>query len=158
MKHSAQEGSAPDTLDTKITIPITAVIDREFKRRGVFPELRLEMATKVINGATGKHLVSLERAREIAELVNQRHDKVKRTIETLGTKGVISHPQIEDGQKSANGVVEKIYQLGKRDSLIVVAHRLTRDDCKQSHLRLVAAPSVPGIAAERAAQRQGASA
>mgnify|MGYP003442399484 FL=1 len=60
-------------------------------------------------------------SREIAELVNQRHDNVKRTIETLGTKGVISHPQIEDGQKSANGVVEKIYQLGKRDSLIVVA-------------------------------------
>lgn len=35
-------------------------------------------------------------SREIAELVNQRHDNVKRTIETLGTKGVISHPQIEE--------------------------------------------------------------
>lgn len=60
-------------------------------------------------------------SREIAELVEKRHDNVKRTIEALIEKAVISHPQIEDGQKSANGVVEKLFMLNKRDSLIVVA-------------------------------------
>jgi len=60
-------------------------------------------------------------SREIADLTGKRHDNVKRTIETLIEKAVISHPQIEDGPKSANGVVEKLYLLCKRDSLIVVA-------------------------------------
>ena len=120
MKHSAQEGSAPDTLDTKITIPITAVIDREFKRRGVFPELRLEMATKVINGATGKHLVSLERAREIADLVNSRHDKVKQSIERLAERAVIQLPPMGEVKNHLGQTVQE-YNLCKRDSLIVVA-------------------------------------
>jgi phage antirepressor YoqD-like protein len=60
-------------------------------------------------------------SREIADLVEKRHDNVKRTIETLMGDGVISSPQIEDGEKSANGVVEKLYLIGKRDSYIVVA-------------------------------------
>ncbi len=33
---------------------------------------------------------------EIAELANKRHDNVKRTIETLISKGVITSPQIEE--------------------------------------------------------------
>lgn len=64
-------------------------------------------------------------SKEIAELVEKRHDNIKRTIETLANSGVISYPQIEDGAKSANGVIEKIYVFtgvqGKRDSIIVVA-------------------------------------
>lgn len=64
-------------------------------------------------------------SREIAELVGSRHDNVKRTIETLHISGVISQPQSEDGIKSANGVVEKLFvfsgEQGKRDSIIVVA-------------------------------------
>ena len=60
-------------------------------------------------------------SREIAVLVEKRHDNVKRTIELLVEKSIISSPQIEDGEKSANGVVEKLYLLYKRDSLIVVA-------------------------------------
>lgn len=62
---------------------------------------------------------------EIANLVHKRPDNVKRTIESLIDTGVISHPQIEDGIKSANGVIPKIYvfsgEQGKRDSIIVVA-------------------------------------
>ena len=62
---------------------------------------------------------------EIAELVNKRHDNVKRTIEALANHGVISQPQIEDGIKSANGVVPQIYRFsgeqGKLDSITVVA-------------------------------------
>ncbi|VTM36239.1 DNA-binding protein Roi [Klebsiella pneumoniae] len=33
---------------------------------------------------------------EIAELVEKRHDNVKRTIETLIMRGVITSPQIEE--------------------------------------------------------------
>ena len=62
---------------------------------------------------------------EIANLVHKRPDNVKRTIESLVDAGIISHPQIEDGIKSANGVIPKVYvfsgEQGKRDSIIVVA-------------------------------------
>lgn len=62
---------------------------------------------------------------EISELVHKRHDNVKRTIESLVNSGVISQPQIEDGIKSANGVIPQIYRFsgeqGKRDSIIIVA-------------------------------------
>lgn len=35
-------------------------------------------------------------SREIAELVEKRHDNVKRTIDTLFDRGVIEFPQIEE--------------------------------------------------------------
>lgn len=64
-------------------------------------------------------------SREIAELVEKRHDNIKRTIETLANSNVISYPQIEDGAKSANGTIEKVYvftgEQGKLDSITVVA-------------------------------------
>ena len=60
-------------------------------------------------------------SREIAELVESRHDKVKQSIERLVERGVISQPPMGDGEKSANGVTEKLYHVGKRDSYIVVA-------------------------------------
>ena len=48
-------------------------------------------------------------SKQIADVVNSRHDSVKRTIERLAEKGVISQPPLVDGEKSANGVVEKLY-------------------------------------------------
>lgn len=64
-------------------------------------------------------------SREIAELVGSRHDSVKRAIERLAETGVISKPPLVDGEKAANGVVEKLYifssEKGKRDSIIIVA-------------------------------------
>lgn len=60
-------------------------------------------------------------SREIAELVDSRHDSVKRTVERLAEKGVISQPPLVDGPKSANGVVEQVFLIDKRSSLIVVA-------------------------------------
>jgi len=60
-------------------------------------------------------------SREIADLVESRHDKVKQSIDRLVERGVISNPPMGDGEKSANGVVEKIYLVGKRDSYIIVA-------------------------------------
>jgi phage antirepressor YoqD-like protein len=72
-----------------------------------------------------QNLISFEvktmSSREVAELTGKRHDNVKRTIESMAHAGVISQPQIEDGEKSANGVIEKIYLVNKRSSLIVVA-------------------------------------
>jgi phage antirepressor YoqD-like protein len=60
-------------------------------------------------------------SKQIADVVDKRHDNVKRTIETLAKQGVISQPQIEDGNKSANGVIEKLYMVNERDSYVVVA-------------------------------------
>lgn len=64
-------------------------------------------------------------SKEIAELVDSREDSVKRTIERLVEKGVISQPPMVDGTKAANGVTPQHYifrgEQGKRDSIIVVA-------------------------------------
>jgi phage regulator Rha-like protein len=56
---------------------------------------------------------------EIAELVEKRHDNVKRTIETLASGGVIELPQIEEIPTATKPV--KVCLLDKRSSLIVVA-------------------------------------
>ena len=71
-------------------------------------------------------------SREIADLVESRHDDVKRSIERLYTEilhedgtvkkpAVISKPPMADGAKSANGVTEKVYLICKRDTYIIVA-------------------------------------
>lgn len=60
---------------------------------------------------------------EIAELVEKRHDNVKRTIENLVKQAVIASPQIEE--KRTAGRPSSFYvflgEQGKRDSIIVVA-------------------------------------
>lgn len=60
-------------------------------------------------------------SREISDLVESRHDSVKLCVDRLVAKGVISQPPMVDGNKSANGIVESVYQIGKRDSYIIVA-------------------------------------
>jgi len=86
-------------------------------------------------------------SKEIADLVEKRHDNVKRTIETLEKQGVISHPQIEDGARAANGVVEKIYRVGKRDSYVLVAQLspefTARLVDRWQELEVGAQPSIP---------------
>lgn len=57
-------------------------------------------------------------SREIAELVESRHDSVKRTMETLADKGLVTFTQtVEKGL----GRPLTVYHVGKRDSYIVVA-------------------------------------
>lgn len=59
-------------------------------------------------------------SREIADLVESRHDSVKRTIERLQDKGLIQlTPMVE--VKNHLGQVVTEYQLIKRDSYVVVA-------------------------------------
>ena len=62
-------------------------------------------------------------SREIADLVDSRHDNVKRTIETLAEKGVIAFPQTEEKATAGRPAIEYVFSggKGKRDSLIVVA-------------------------------------
>lgn len=63
-------------------------------------------------------------SREIAELVEKRHDNVKRTIETLVERGVIARPQIEDVQEAGGNsrvYITQEYRVGKRDSYVIVA-------------------------------------
>jgi len=59
-------------------------------------------------------------SREIAELVESRHDSVKRTIERLQEKGLIQlTPMVE--VKNHLGQIVAEYQLIKRDTYVVVA-------------------------------------
>ncbi|PMR71364.1 Rha family transcriptional regulator [Halomonas heilongjiangensis] len=59
-------------------------------------------------------------SREIAELVESRHDSVKRTMDTLQSKGLISITQVVEPQ-ARGGKPTTIYLVGKRDSYAVVA-------------------------------------
>lgn len=67
-------------------------------------------------------------SQEIAELVEKRHDNVKRTIESLAGRAVIVRPQFEDEQSAdamGRSRTTQVYRFtgeqGKRDSIIVVA-------------------------------------
>ena len=63
-------------------------------------------------------------SREIAELLESSHDKVKQSIERLAARGVIVQPPMGDEQDmDALGRLRTIsvYRLEKRDSIIVVA-------------------------------------
>ncbi|WP_455154540.1 phage antirepressor KilAC domain-containing protein [Cupriavidus campinensis] len=67
-------------------------------------------------------------SQEIAELVEKRHDNVKRTIEALANQGVIARPQIEDmreagGNNRTYTTQQYVFtgERGKRDSIVVVA-------------------------------------
>ncbi len=60
-----------------ITVFISPVIEREFKRRDIFAELRLENARRIQNGATGVHDVSVELAKALladAKVMQNRRD------------------------------------------------------------------------------------
>jgi phage regulator Rha-like protein/phage antirepressor YoqD-like protein len=63
-------------------------------------------------------------SREIAELVQSRHDKVKQSIERLAERGAIAQPPMGDEQETdAMGRVRvtKVYRICKRDSYVIVA-------------------------------------
>lgn len=63
-------------------------------------------------------------SREIADLVNSRHDKVRQSIERLVERGTIVQPPVGDEQISdvlGRPRSEKVYNLTKRDSYVVVA-------------------------------------
>ncbi|WP_267550425.1 Rha family transcriptional regulator [Rhizobium rhizogenes] len=57
---------------------------------------------------------------EIADLVEKRHDNVKRTIETLLEQRIIQLPQTEE-VKNHLGQRVQVLKIGERDSFVVVA-------------------------------------
>lgn len=67
---------------------------------------------------TGTTMTSLE----IAELVEKRHDNVKRTIETLAHSGVITFPQFEEtsftGVDGRGRLPPFLYSAAKKDGVI----------------------------------------
>lgn len=67
-------------------------------------------------------------SRDIAELVESRHDNVRLSIERLAERGVIQLPpmqEVENNQATSPNSKSKVYvfsgEKGKRDSIIVVA-------------------------------------
>lgn len=62
-------------------------------------------------------------SREIADLVDARHDSVRRTIERLAEKAVITLPPLVEKPTAGRPSAEYIFsgEQGKRDSIIVVA-------------------------------------
>ncbi len=61
-------------------------------------------------------------SREIAEVVESRHDSVKRTIERLAEKQVIRFtPLVETSHDGSGARPVEVFRVNKRDSLIVVA-------------------------------------
>lgn len=63
-------------------------------------------------------------SRQIAELVESRHDSVKRTIERLAETGIIVRPPMVDEQSFddiGRPRFTAVYQIKKRDSYIIVA-------------------------------------
>lgn len=78
---------------------------------------KVEPMNQLIPGGSAVTMTS----REIADLVESRHDKVKQSIDRLVNRGVISKPPLGDGEKSGNGIVETLYLVSKRDSYVIVA-------------------------------------
>jgi phage regulator Rha-like protein len=63
-------------------------------------------------------------SREIATLVEARHDNVKRAVERLAERGVIALPPMEDERvvdSLGRPRTESVYRIGKRDSYVLVA-------------------------------------
>lgn len=77
-----------------------------------------------MNILTQKNTQSMT-SQQIADLVGSRHDTVKKSIERMVGRGVISKPPMADGVKAANGVATQVYifsgEQGRLDSIVVVA-------------------------------------
>ncbi|MEL6362307.1 MAG: phage antirepressor KilAC domain-containing protein [Pseudomonadota bacterium] len=79
------------------------------------------MSTDIISTAIDGLTMS---SREIAELLEKRHDDVKRSIKRLVDRGVIVQPPMADEQDAdamGRSRSTSVYHLGKRDSYVVVA-------------------------------------
>lgn len=103
-------------------------------------------------------------SREIADLLESRHDSVKRSIERLSSQGIIRFtPTVETSHDGAGARPVEVYLLEKRDTYIVVAQispqftaRLV--DRWQELEAQVAAPSLPNFSDPVAAARAWADA
>lgn len=67
-------GQSSEPSGSTVEIWITPVVEREFKRREVFPLLRSENAARFVNGATAVHFVPID----VAEAVLQDAEQQRR--------------------------------------------------------------------------------
>ncbi|NSZ73346.1 DNA-binding protein [Agrobacterium tumefaciens] len=75
---------------------------------------------EIIN-ITGQAQLTMS-SREIADLLEVRHDSVKRTIERLKEKGLVSFTPLEENSAAGTGGRPgTVYHVNKRDSYVVVA-------------------------------------
>lgn len=113
---AARPGQLDPAAAKSVIVHVSPVIERDFKRRDVFPELRLENASRVINGATGVHRVSLDRAREIVADAQAQLDSrglprglpvaysslvcnTKDALRAEARRGLIDDPGMEEAQR-----------------------------------------------------------
>lgn len=90
-------------------------------------------------------------SRDISDLVESRHDDVKRSIERLAERGIIQLPPLADVKNHLNQNVQ-VYLVGKRDSYIVVAQLspefTARLVDRRQDLEAALSPAVPRSFAE----------
>ncbi|MCY1295841.1 Phage antirepressor protein KilAC domain protein [compost metagenome] len=114
----------------------------------------MHMQTTTINPAprfpVSQNVARTMSSREIADLVESRHDSVKRTIERLAERGVIASPPSVEKPTAGRPVSEYVFsgEKGKRDSIVVVAQLCPEFTARlvdrwQDLEGLVAAPAIP---------------
>lgn len=74
------------TEEPTVEVWITPVIERDHKGRGAFPELRLEYAVKIVNGATGVYRVSMDDANAVWKDAEERYEALGYSLETRGLR------------------------------------------------------------------------
>lgn len=98
-------------------------------------------------------------SREIAELVESRHDDVRRSIKRLAERGVIALPPMAEKPTAGRPSLEYVFQgeQGKRDSIIVVAQLspefTARLVDRWQELEAKVAPAIPNFSDPAAAAR-----
>ncbi len=102
----AKASNAPDVIRSILAS------DAHLKQKGAI----MQIAQLEPQGA-----VATMSSLEIAALVESRHDSVKRTVDRLVERGVITRPPLVDEFVEGRQRPEKAYLLEKRDSYVVVA-------------------------------------
>lgn len=92
---------------------------RVVQTRLTYYALRKEYMNHLIQASMSRDVVTMS-SRDIAELVESRHDSVKRAMDTLAEKGLIAFTQSVE-PTPRGGKPTTVYMVGKRDSYVVVA-------------------------------------
>lgn len=61
------KASYHDDAGEGVEVRISPVLEREYKRRNVFPALRLDHALRIVNGATGVYVVAIDEAQKMLD-------------------------------------------------------------------------------------------
>ena len=105
------------------------------------------MNLTISNSASAQTMSS----RDLAQLADKRHDNVRRTMDTLSDKGIITVTQTEEPQPGG-GKPTTVYHVGKRDSFVVMAQLspefTARLVDRWQELEAKQAPAIPQTSAE----------